>query len=57
MNNSEFKKYAHELSDWMANYLDTIDTYPVKPDIHPGDIAAQLPKQAPVAPESFDRIF
>jgi len=57
MNNSDFKKYAHELSDWMANYLDTIDTLPVKPDIQPGNIAAQLPKQAPTDSESFDRIF
>jgi aromatic-L-amino-acid/L-tryptophan decarboxylase len=57
MNNGDFKKYAHELSDWMANYLNTIDTYPVKPDILPGDVAAQLPKQAPADSESFDRIF
>jgi len=57
MDNSEFRKKAHELVDWMADYLENISQYPVKPDIKPGDIKIQLPLAAPDVNESFDKIF
>ncbi|WP_448518953.1 pyridoxal phosphate-dependent decarboxylase family protein [Rhodoflexus sp.] len=57
MTTSEFRAYAHELVDWMADYLANIEQYPVKPDLQPGAIIAQLPASAPVAGESFERIF
>ncbi|PAU92922.1 aspartate aminotransferase family protein [Aliifodinibius salipaludis] len=54
MNNEEFRKHAHELVDWMADYFDEVEDYPVKPDVKPGDISAQLPDEAPQKPESFE---
>jgi aromatic-L-amino-acid decarboxylase len=57
MTSNEFRKYAHELVDWMADYLENVGEYPVKPDLKPGDIGAQLPGFAPVEGEPFDRIF
>ena len=57
MTNSEFRKYAHELVDWMADYLDDIQKFPVKPDIKPGDIKSQLPDFAPYNNEKFENIF
>ena len=32
MNNDEFRKNAHKLADWMADYLENIKNFPVKPD-------------------------
>jgi len=57
MTNDEFRKNAHLLADWMADYLGRVDRFPVKPAISPGDIKKQLPLSAPEQGESFDRIF
>jgi aromatic-L-amino-acid decarboxylase len=57
MTPSEFRKAAHELADWMADYMGNIGKYPVKPSMMPGDIKKQLPGTAPHMAESFDTIF
>lgn len=57
MNSEQFRKEAHNLVDWMADYLEHAEDYPVKPNIKPGDIIKQLPKHAPGKSESFDEIF
>lgn len=57
MNSEEFRKTGHDFVDWMADYLEGIENYPVKPDIEPGDIYQKLPAQAPANAESIDAIF
>lgn len=57
MNSSEFRKSAHELVDWMADYMDNVSSYPVKPNIKPGDIKKMLPGHAPEKGENFNSIF
>lgn len=54
MDNQTFRRYAHDLADWMADYFEQVAEYPVKPSILPGDIKKQLPAEAPVHGESFD---
>ncbi|MBZ0247017.1 MAG: aspartate aminotransferase family protein [Cyclobacteriaceae bacterium] len=57
MTSTEFRKAAHELVDWMADYMDNVGDYPVKPNIKPGDIKVQLPTSAPEQGEGFQSIF
>lgn len=57
MTSTEFRKAAHELVDWMADYMDNVGDYPVKPNIKPGDIKIQLPTSAPEQGEGFQSIF
>ncbi len=57
MTNSEFRKSAHDMVEWMADYLDNVQQYPVKPDISPGDIKKHLPEKAPFEKEKFEKIF
>jgi len=57
MNAQEFRKYAHELVDWMADYLENVEEYPVLPDVSPGDIIKQIPKSPPEKSDGFDNIF
>ena len=57
MTNDEFRLHAHQLADWMADYLENQDQYPVKPDVKPGEIKNQLPVAAPVDGEKFNGIF
>lgn len=53
----EFKKYGYELIDWAANYLENVDSFPVLPNIKPGDVKAQLPTSAPSKTETMDQIL
>ncbi len=57
MNSEEFRKYAHELVDWMADYLDEIESYPVKSQSKPGEILHNLPVHPPRDGEPFEKIF
>jgi len=57
MNREDFRTYGHELVDWMADYLENVASYPVKSQVKPGEIAAQLPSSAPQAPESMTEIL
>jgi aromatic-L-amino-acid decarboxylase len=57
MNADEFRKYGHQVIDWVADYLENIEQYPVKSQVNPGDIAETLPKLAPEKGESFDQLL
>lgn len=57
MNIKAFRHHAHQLVDWMANYLENVDRHAVSPQVQPGDIFKQFPDQAPELPEAFEDIF
>jgi len=52
-----FRREAHRLADWIADYLSNPDQYPVLSQVAPGDIVRALPDEAPLRGESFDAIF
>ena len=57
MDEAEFRKHGHELVDWIADYLEHADRYPVLARVRPGDIRSALPSDAPEAGEPFERIM
>ena len=57
INSKEFRKYAHEFVDWMADYLESVEKYPVKSQVKPGDIYRKIPDSPPEEGESMDEIF
>ncbi len=57
MDTQEFRNVAHQFVDWMADYLETVESYPVRAEVSPGEIAAKLPPHAPEEPEPMARIF
>ena len=57
MNNEEFRRYGHQVVDWMADYLENIRDYPVLPAMQPGDLVDRLPASAPEHGESMDAIL
>ncbi len=57
MESKEFRKSAHELVDWIADYLDNVESYPVGPDVGPGEIKAMLPDDPPRQGESFEKLI
>ena len=57
MDSASFRLHGHELVDWIADYLEHSDRYPVLARVKPGDIVSALPAAAPEDPESFDAIM
>jgi aromatic-L-amino-acid decarboxylase len=57
MTSDEFRKYGHELVEWMAGYMDNIEKYPVKSKVKPGEIYKQLPSSPPLEGEAFSSII
>ena len=57
MHKEAFKQHGYQLIDWMADYLANTGEYPVKPNIQPGDIAKQLPAEAPTQAHQLEDIF
>lgn len=57
MKKSEFRAYAHKLVDWMSDYLEEKESYPVTPNIKPREVYNQLPSSAPEKGEPFETIF
>ena len=57
MDNEEFRRRAHELVDWVADYVATVEERPVRSKVAPGEVRAGLPATPPTQPEPFDRIM
>src|ERR1700709_218359 len=57
MTPDEFRMVGHQLIDWIADQRATVAAPPVMSRAAPGEIRAQLPLQAPEAPESFEAII
>jgi aromatic-L-amino-acid decarboxylase len=50
----EFRRLAHEVVEWMADYLADVESYRVFPTTRPGEVASALPRTAPEQGESLD---
>jgi aromatic-L-amino-acid/L-tryptophan decarboxylase len=57
MDSDEFRRHAHQLVDWMADYFRDVATLPVTPGVQPGDIRRQIPNGPPEQGEAFERLF
>lgn len=57
MTHDEFRKHAHELVEWMADYMENVESYPVKSSVIPGEIFSKLPDLPPSKPESFSTLM
>jgi len=57
MSPDEFRKQAHELVEWMASYMENIESYPVKSLLSPGTILSSLPDAPPSEGEPFSSLI
>src|SRR6185369_14004342 len=57
MSAEEFRRYGHQLIDWVADYLSHPERYPVLSQNRPGEVKAALPDAPPAIGESFDAIL
>ncbi|MGH9705920.1 MAG: pyridoxal-dependent decarboxylase [Candidatus Acidiferrales bacterium] len=57
MSPEEFRRHGKAMVDWIADYFERVETYPVLSRAKPGEIRAMLPENAPAAGEPFDAIL
>lgn len=52
----EFRRHAHRMVDWMADFLETVEERPVRAQVKPGEIDAQLQPAPPDSGEAMEAI-
>ena len=57
MQPDEFRRHAHVLVDWMADYLRDVGTLPITPAVAPGDIRRQVAAAPPIDGEPFEALL
>lgn len=57
MTPEEFRRYGHDMIEWIARYYEGIEKRPVQAQSTPGEVKALLPASAPIKAESFDLIL
>jgi aromatic-L-amino-acid decarboxylase len=57
MDPEEFREAAHRVADRVADYLASLESFPVLPDLRPGSIRDALPVEPPFDPEPLDDIL
>lgn len=57
MSDIDFRHWAHRAADWSADYLETLPERPVRAQVKPGEIAAQIADGPPEAAEDMDILF
>jgi aromatic-L-amino-acid decarboxylase len=53
MTPEEFRRYGHELIDWIADYRAKVARYPVMSRVEPGDVKKRIPSSPPQGSENF----
>lgn len=53
----DFRRIGHDLVEWIADYLENTEQYPVLSPSQPKEISAQLPESPPDKPESLDSMI
>ena len=57
MNQDDFRRFGHELIDWVADYLEHVEELPVLAQIEPGDLKVSLPTSPPAKGEAMEAII
>jgi aromatic-L-amino-acid/L-tryptophan decarboxylase len=57
MSPQEFRRHGHQVIDWIADYLQHIESFPVLSRAEPGQIRASLPPHAPEVGEPFANLL
>ena len=57
MSPEQFRTEGKKVIDWIADYYENIEKYPVLSQVKPGEIKASLPVAAPLQSESIDNMM
>jgi aromatic-L-amino-acid decarboxylase len=57
MKNGDFRLVGHHFVDWIADYFENVEKYPVLSPLEPGDVKKNIPAVPPARGEAMDGIF
>lgn len=57
MTPDQFRRYGRAVVDWIADYMERVESYPVLSQVQPGQIRAGLPAEPPQQGEPFEAIL
>jgi len=57
MDPEEFRRFGHQVVDWVADYRARAASHPVMSRVEPGSVRAQLPASPPDQPEGFEAVL
>ncbi len=57
MPGEDFRRFGHQLIDWISDYFENIESLPVLAQIEPGTLRDQLPSEPPETGEAMDAII
>jgi aromatic-L-amino-acid decarboxylase len=57
MTPDEFRRHGHAVIDWIADYYERIESFPVLSQVAPGQVRAALPERPPERGEGFGGIL
>lgn len=57
MDPETFRRYGHELVNWVADYLEGVERYPVLSLAVPGEVSKKIPANPPPTAEPMENIF
>jgi aromatic-L-amino-acid/L-tryptophan decarboxylase len=57
MTSAEFRRHGKAMVDWIADYWEHVESFPVLAAVEPGQIRAALPPEPPQSGEPFDRVL
>ncbi|MFV2178753.1 aminotransferase class I/II-fold pyridoxal phosphate-dependent enzyme [Actinomadura sp. LOL_016] len=57
MTPEEFRRYGRQVVDWIADYQERVESYPVLSRALPGEVLAGLPEHPPEEGEGFDAVL
>jgi aromatic-L-amino-acid decarboxylase len=57
MSPAEFRLRGHQVIDWIADYYENIESFPVLSSAAPGQLRAALPAEPPATGEDFDGLL
>jgi aromatic-L-amino-acid decarboxylase len=57
MKNDEFRRAGHQFVDWIADYFENIEKFPVLSRLEPGDVKKLVPAVPPARGEGMEAIF
>jgi aromatic-L-amino-acid decarboxylase len=57
MKNEDFRRAGYQFVDWIADYFENVEKYPVVSRVEPGDIKKMIPAVPPARGEAMEAIF
>jgi aromatic-L-amino-acid decarboxylase len=57
MSPEQFRRHGRAVVDWIANYMEQVESYPVLSRVSPGELRAILPPKPPDVGEPFEKML